>query len=143
MEYSIDEYEVSWKAHQVGDVELSIIKTDESTYVQLYKKRGFSSSFLRLTEKESTDISNALKSTKKHFKAQKGSEKDIHELATAGKHNVMFRTSTKYGFSVIITTRDRYRTDSFSLSRKEALSIQPLLAQAGKMKKFLDESIKF
>lgn len=141
-EFFIDEYEFQWLVHKEGEAELSVIKTDESTYIRLYNRAGGYSS-LRLTGNEAVDISKALLSTRDYFTKQKGTAEDISESVSAGDYKVIYRTSVKYGFSVNIIKSSGYSMDRLSLEKSEAIKFQKFLAKAPNMIEFINTKVKF
>lgn len=141
-EYFIDDYELKWTILTENKMRMDIIKTEETTNVSLFKNTGLPS-LLKLTSKEAVDIASALKRTREFLKKQKGTQQDVSESVTAGDYIVLFRTSVKYGFSVSIHKNQRYRSQTFSLSKNEAIKLQPELEKAPKLIKFIDSKIDF
>ena len=139
-EFVIDKYQFDWTVQEFGQVKFEIIKTDESSYVRLYKDMGLSSS-IRLSGEEAVAIAAALAQTRDQFDRQKGAEQDVSETVDAGVYDVTFRTSTKYGFSVSIRNRSGFGMDTFMLDRSEAVRLQPQLEKAPKMLEFIEEKI--
>lgn len=141
-DFPINEYELNWTTSKAGNASMSVIKTYESTYIRLYVDNGFPS-YLRLTGDEAVSISKALAKTKEFFEKQKAAKDDKPDSVTAGAFKVTFRTSPKYGFSVNINKASGLSRSHFSLSRLEAINLQPSLAKASKMIEFIDHKIDF
>lgn len=139
-DFMIDNYQFEWTIAEFGKVKLDVIKTDESSYIRLYKDQGLSS-FLRLTGDEAVAISGALEKANEYYKKQKGSDQDVSEKMSAGGYDVTFRTSVKYGFSVIIRKSSGFGMDTFMLDRSEASRLQKQLKKAPAMLEYVDVKI--
>lgn len=139
-EYFIDKYEFKWVVTEQSGVSLSVIKTDEITYLRLTTK-GSAYKQIRLTENEAKELSNSLKKTREYFNIQKGSKKDVTEKLIAGDYEVSFSTSPKYGFSVFIRKKSGLLYESLVLEKAEAIDLQPYLGKASELINFVDKKI--
>lgn len=139
-EYYFDKYEFKWVVTEQSGVSLSVIKTDEITYLRLTTK-GSAYKQIRLTENEAKELSNALKKTREYFNIQKGSKKDVSEKLMASDYEVNFRSSPKYGFSVYIRKKSGLLYESLVLEKAEAIDLQPYLEQAAELINFVDKKI--
>jgi hypothetical protein len=139
-DFAIEHYQFEWTVAEIGNVELSVVKTDESSYIRLYSDQGLSS-FLRLTGDEAETISEALGKTNEFYEKQKGAAQDVAEVASAGEYKVTFRTSVKYGFSVVIRKSSGFSMDSFRLDRSEALDLQKYLKNSRAMLDYVETRV--
>jgi len=140
-DYFIDEYEFEWKVFEQGDLVMNIVKTEETTNVQLWSGDSFSRSYLRLSPAEAVKIAGALQQTRSFFNQHKGTDTDVSDKVQAGDYIVTFRTSAKYGFSVTIRDPSLFSMDAFSLDRTQATKLQPVLLDAPTMVEFIDEKL--
>lgn len=140
-DYFIDEYEFKWKVFEQGDLVMNIVKTEETTIVQLRSGHSFSRSYLRLSPAEAVKIAAALQQTRSFFNRHKGTDTDVSDKVQAGDYVVTFRTSAKYGFSVTIRDPSLFSMDAFSVDRAQATKLQPVLMETPTMVEFIDERL--
>ena len=142
-DFFIDEYEFEWKVLTEGNLVMNVVKTEETAYIQLRNGDPSWPSYLRLTPDESTKIGSALAKTRDYFNEQKRAGSDESERIQVEDYEVTFHTSAKFGFSVIIRDSASFGVDTFSLSRAQAIKLQPLLMQAPDMVDFINELLSF
>lgn len=140
-EYFIDEYKFEWKVFSEGDLLMNIIKTEETTNVQLRSGDLLSRSLLRLTPDEAVKIGSVLEQTRAFFDQHKGTESDVSDRVQAGDYQISFRTSVKYGFSVTIRDPSLLSMNTFSLNRAQATKLQTMLMQVPEMVTFINEKV--
>lgn len=142
-EYIIDDYSFDWIVANHGDASLIIQKEPDRMRVILRKKTGISLEQLCLTPLEAKEIGSVLAKANDYYDKQKESSSDVKDEENAGDYKVIFMTSMKYGFSVLILESARFSMSRFSLDRKEANGLSEDLADITEKANFLDNSIHF
>lgn len=132
----IDEYEFTWKVAESGKLKLYVQKDNETTRIRFWDE----SDMLHMTPADAKLVGDALSQTDKYLAKFKGSKEDVSEAVEAGDQRVLFTSSPKYGFSVLI--RDKGRSfSSISLDRKQCLAIAPHLKRAEEMAAHADKVV--
>lgn len=142
-EFSIDRFLVRWMVMNVGNTEIRVMKNQDETYINVYKSNGLVSATTRIPGEDAERIAQTLLRTQEFFAAQRGSQDNVAEALQAGNFTVTFRTSVFNGFTVVIQENDRFSTNAVTLTREEALGIQPELARATQYIAFLDSKVAF
>jgi len=88
-------------------------------------------------------VGEALARTQEVFEAQQGSSDNVAESVEAGNFTVTFRTSVFAGFTVVIQEDSRTSNNAVTLSREEAIGIQPELLKANDYIAFLESQFSF
>lgn len=140
-DFLIDNYAFEWTVAREGKAELLVVKTNESTFIQLLGRGDYAR--LRLTADEAVDISRALEKTDEYFTKQKGTTADARsEVVVAGEYKVVFSTSPQYGFAISIGKDGGVSSfDVIVLDRSQAMEFQPNLAKAHELLQFVDSKI--
>lgn len=142
-EFSIDNYLVRWHYLVVGNTEIRIMKNEERIYVNVYKSNGIVSAAAGLPADDAVAVGEVLARTQEFFDAQAGATENVAENLTAGNFRVTFRTSPFNGFTVVIQEDDRFSTNAVTLTREEAIGIQPGLLKARELVAYLESQVTF
>ena len=134
-DFSIDSYEFEWKVATVGDANLKIVKTDETTRVSISTNNGS----LRLSPDAAAQIGNALAKTAEMAKKLKGTS-DKSEKVKAGDYVVDFSTSADGRFSAYVS-RPGQVFQSVMLDRETAIAFSPHLKKSKAMAAYVDKKI--
>ncbi len=142
-DFSMDDYLVRWSVKKVGNTEFRVMKNEETSYINVYRTNGLVSVAARMPGPDAVLVGEALSRTQEVFEAQQGSSDNVAESVEAGGFRVTFRTSVFNGFSVVIQENDSTSTNAVTLSREEALGMQPELLRANAYLQFLESKISF
>ena len=140
---SIDDYLVRWHVMAAGNTEIRIMKTAERTYINVYRTNGLVSVAARMPGPDAVEVGTVLARTQEFFQAQQETEDNVAEKIEAGNFTVTFRTSVFSGFTVVIQENSRNSTNAVTLSREEAMAIQPELLRANEYIEYLDSKVDF
>lgn len=142
-EFSIDDYQVRWTYLHAGNTQIRVVKTEEDSFISVYKSNGLVSASASLHGDEAVQVGQALARTQEVFEQQQGASDNVSEVVEAGNFNVTFRTSVFNGFTVVIQENTRFSTNAVTLVLDEVLAIQQHLLKANEMLEFLDSKIAF
>ena len=142
-DFSLDDYLMRWSVLAVGDTELRIMRNEETSYINVYRSNGIISAACRLPAEDAVLVGEVLARTQEFYEAQQGSSDNVAETLRAGDFTVTFRTSVFAGFTVVIQGQDRTATNAVTLSREEAIGIQPELLKAREYVDFLNSKLGF
>jgi hypothetical protein len=148
-DFSVDDFLVRWTIMGVGNTELRVMKTQDATFINIYRSNGITSAAARMSGDDAVQVAEALNRTREIYDSQEGTSDNVSESVTTGNFEVTFRTSVFNGFSVVIQEidrfneqyNDRYSTNAVTLPLEEAIGIQQDLAKAIEMIEFLDNQV--
>ena len=124
-DYIVDDYYFKWKVFQYADIEFSVVKDEDKSYISFKDDSMFSS--LSLTAKEAIEIGEELSKTNTVYKRFKDNElANIDEKVNLSSHTITYRKSEKSGFYISLSS-DAMFGSSINLDRKEALAFIPYL----------------
>ena len=136
-EFSIDSFRFEWKIAAVGELTLSLEKTQDGTRVVISASGGS----LSMTSAEAAEVGIVLGKTGEFSKSLRGSI-DKSETVKAGELAVKFFTSKDGTFGVYVSRPGRAFSRGVLLDREAAVAFSPGLKRAVQMQKFLDDKIK-
>ncbi len=150
-EFTVDDYLVRWTIMGVGNTEVRVMKTQESTFMNIYRSNGITSAAARMSGDDAVLVAEVLARSREIYASQLGSTENVSESITAGNFEITFRTSVFNGFSVVIQEidrfndqyNDRYVTNAVTLPLEEAVGIQADLLNANKLIEFIDSQVSF
>lgn len=138
---TIDEYKFTWNVLDQKKVELSVVKTDETSYIKL-SQSGPSYRSLEMTPKGAEELTSILSKTTSFYKKQKGSPVEVSEVEKSAHFTVAFKTTKKYGFSIIIKKNDeKFSFDILVLDKASVKALLPHLAKAHNMIDLVNQKI--
>ena len=129
-DFSMDDFLFRWVVMSVGNTDFRVMKDEERAYINVYRNTGLVSVAARMPGADAVAVGEALARTQEVFEAQQGSSDNVAESVEAGNFMVTFRTSVFAGFTVVIQENTRNSTNAVTLSREEAIGIQPELLRA-------------
>ncbi|MEZ5489554.1 MAG: hypothetical protein R3F50_04440 [Gammaproteobacteria bacterium] len=142
-DFSLDNYLFRWEVKRVGNTEFRVMKNEDSAYINVYRTSGLVSVAVRMPGPDAVLVGQALARTQEVFEAQEGSSDNVSEAVVAGNFTVTFRTSLFSGFTVVIQENDRNSTNAVTLSREEAIGMQPELLRANEYLAFMESKLAF
>ena len=138
-DYIVDDYYFKWKVFQYADIEFSVVKDEDRTYMSFTDEGMFSS--LSFTAKEAIQIGKELSKTNTIYKKFKNSElANIDEEVNLSSHTITYRKSEKSGFYISISS-DAMFSGSMNLERKEALAFIPYLMDSENLINYINSEI--
>jgi len=148
-EFAVDDFLVRWTIMGVGNTELRVMKTQDATFMNIYRSNGIISAAARMSGDDAVQVAEALRRTREIYASQEGSSDNVSESFTSGNFEVTFRTSIFNGFTVVIQEidrfndqyNDRYSTNAVTLPLEEAIGIQENLSKANELIDFLDAQV--
>jgi len=142
-DFSMDDYLFRWVVMSVGETDFRVMKDEERSYINVYRTNGLISVAARMPAADAVAVGEALARTQEVFEAQQGSSDNVAESVEAGNFTVTFRTSVFAGFTVVIQENSRTSNNAVTLSREEAIGIQPELLKANDYIAFLESQFSF
>ena len=142
-DFTLDDYLFRWVVMSAGNTDFRVMKDEERSYINVYRNTGLVSVAARMPGPDAVAVGEALARTQQVFEAQQGSSDNVAERVEAGNFTVTFRTSVFAGFTVVIQENTRNSTNAVTLSREEAIGIQPELLKANEYLEFLDSRLSF
>ena len=142
-DFSMNDYLVRWVVMSVGNTDFRVMKDEERSYINVYRTNGLVSVAARMPGPDAVAVGEALARTQEVFEAQQGSSENVAERVEAGNFAVTFRTSVFAGFTVVIQENTRNSTNAVTLSREEAIGVQPELLKANEYIAFLESQVSF
>jgi len=140
-EFSLDDYLMRWSVMRVGNTEFRVMKNEEASFINVYRTNGLVSVAARMPGPDAVLVGEALARTQEVFEAQQGTSNNVAESVEAGNFTVTFRTSVFSGFTVVIQENTRNSTNAVTLSREEAVGVQPELLRANEYIAFLESKV--
>jgi len=137
-EFKVENWHFTWTVAEKGEAKFQIVKTDERLTCVIL--RNFDA--LYPTAEQSSAIGGVLGKADEYFEKMRGSDADTTETVKAGNHNITFRWSAQFGFSITIRPDERMAMRSVRMDRAEAKEIASAMANAVKMVQYIDERIK-
>ena len=116
-----------------------ILPADMSTALKL---TGLVSVAARMSGPDAVAVGEVLTRTQEFFDAQQGASDNVAESIEAGNFTVTFRTSVFSGFTVVIQENTRNSTNAVTLSREEAIGVQPELLKSLQYIEFLNSKVQ-
>ncbi|MBT8148122.1 MAG: hypothetical protein KJN90_14785 [Gammaproteobacteria bacterium] len=142
-DFAIDDYLFRWVVMSVGETDFRVMKDEERSYINVYRTNGLISVAARMPASDAIAVGEVLARTQEFFEAQQGSSDNVAERVEAGNFTVTFRTSVFAGFTVVIQENSRTSNNAVTLSREEAIGIQPELLRANDYIAFLESQFSF
>jgi hypothetical protein len=142
-EFSVDDFLVRWVVMSVGNTDFRVMKDEERSYINVYRNTGLVSVAARMPGPDAVAVGEALARTQVVFEAQQGASDNVAESVEAGNFTVTFRTSVFSGFTVVIQENTRNSTNAVTLSREEAIGVQPELLRANEYLEYLESRVSF
>lgn len=142
-EFSMDDYLFRWVVMSVGNTDFRVMKDEERSYINVYRTNGLVSVAARMPAADAVAVGEALARTQEVFEAQQGSSDNVAESVEAGNFTVTFRTSVFAGFTVVIQESSRNSTNAVTLSREEAIGVQPELLKANEYIEYMESQLSF
>ncbi|MAW74966.1 MAG: hypothetical protein CMG09_03465 [Candidatus Marinimicrobia bacterium] len=138
-DYIVDDYYFKWKVFQYADIEFSVVKDEDKSYISFKDESMFSS--LSLTAKEAIEIGKELSKTNTIYKKFKNNElANIDEKVSLSSHTITYRKSEKLGFYISIGSEALFGS-SMNLDRKEALAFIPYLMDSENLINYIKNEI--
>ncbi len=141
-QFSVDDYLVRWVVMSVGNTDFRVMKDEERSYINVYRNTGLVSVAARMPGPDAVAVGEALARTQEVFEAQQGASDNVAESVEAGNFTVTFRTSVFSGFTVVIQENTRNSTNAVTLSREEAIGVQPELLKSLQYIEFLNSKVQ-
>jgi hypothetical protein len=141
-EFSVDDYLVRWVVMSVGNTDFRVMKDEQRSYINVYRNTGLVSVAARMPGPDAVAVGEALARTQEVFEAQQGASDNVAESVEAGNFTVTFRTSVFSGFTVVIQENTRNSTNAVTLSREEAIGVQPELLKSLQYIEFLNSKVQ-
>ena len=142
-DFTMDDYLFRWVVMSVGNTDFRVMKDEERSYINVYRNTGLVSVAARMPGPDAVAVGEALARTQELFEAQQGASDNVAESVEAGNFTVTFRTSVFAGFTVVIQENTRNSTNAVTLSREEAIGVQPELLRANEYLEFLESRLSF
>ena len=142
-EFSMDDYLFRWVVMSVGNTDFRVMKDEERSYINVYRTNGLVSVAARMPGQDAVAVGQVLARTQEVFEAQQGSSDNVSERIEAGNFIVTFRTSVFAGFTVVIQENTRNSTNAVTLSREEAIGVQPELLKANEYIAYMESQLPF
>ena len=138
-EYTIGDYDFTWRVAKVGDVKMEIQKKPGSLLVILASPGGRLGR-LSLTPSQAKAVGEVLKKTGEYYdKQMKNKEPNVDELASAGDYKVYFSSSRGMKFKVSV--RKSVVGAAVLMSKDQALKMGKYLGDAEKMAALVNDRV--
>jgi hypothetical protein len=141
-EFAVDDYLVRWVVMSVGNTDFRVMKDEERSFINVYRNTGLVSVAARMPGPDAVAVGEVLARTQEFFDAQQGASDNVAESIEAGNFTVTFRTSVFSGFTVVIQENTRNSTNAVTLSREEAIGVQPELLKSLQYIEFLNSKVQ-
>jgi len=139
-EYTIGDYDFTWRAAKVGDVRMDVQKNTKGVSIFLAGPGG-GLARLNMTPLQAMAVGQALEKTGEYYDEQmKKQDPNIEELVSAGDHTVYFSSSRGKKFQVSV--RKSTAGAAVLMDKDQALKMGKYLRDAEKMATLVNERIK-
>ena len=138
-DYIVDDYYFKWKVLQYADIELSVIKDEDTSYISFEDESMFGD--LTLTSKEAIEIGKELLNINTIYKKFKNNKLiEIDEKINLGSQTITYIKSEKNGFYIRIESNELFG-NSLNLDRKEAIAFAPHLIDSDNLINYIKNKI--
>jgi hypothetical protein len=139
-EYTIGDYDFTWRVAKVGDVRMDVQKTSKGVSIVLAGPGG-GLARLNMTPLQAMAVGDVLEKTGGYYDEQmKKQDPNMEKIVSAGDHTVSFSSSRGRKFQVRV--RKSAVGAAVLLDKDQALKMGKYLKDAQKMATLLNERIK-
>jgi len=139
-EYTIGDYDFTWRAAKVGDTRMNVQKTPKGTSIVLAGPGG-GLARLNMTPLQAVAVGEALAKTGEYYDDQmKQQDPNMEKQVSAGDHTISFSSSRGRKFQVSV--RKSAVGAAVLMNKDQALKMGKYLRDAQKMATLLNERIR-
>ena len=139
-EYTIGDYDFTWRAAKVGDTRMNVQKTPKGTSIVLAGPGG-GLARLNMTPLQAVAVGDVLEKTGKYYDDQmKQQDPNMEKIVSAGDHTVSFSSSRGRKFQ--ISVRKSAVGAAVLMDKDQALKMGKYLREAEKMAALVDKRIR-
>ncbi len=139
-EYTIGDYDFTWRAAKVGDVRMDVQKNPKGVSIVLAGPGG-GLARLNMTPLQAVAVGQALEKTVGYYDEQmKKQDPNMEEMLSAGDHKVYFSSSRGKKFQVSV--RKSTAGAAVLMDKDQALKMGKYLRDAEKMATLVNERIR-
>ena len=139
-EYTIGDYDFTWRAAKVGDVRMDVKKNPKGVSIVLAGPGG-GLARLTMTPLQAIAVGEALEKTGEYYDEQmKRKDPNMEKMVSAGDHRVYFTSSRGGKFKVSV--RKSTAGAAVLMDKDQALKMGKYLRDAEKMAALVDQRIK-
>ena len=139
-EYTIGDYDFTWRAAKVGDVRMDVQKNPKGVSIVL-RGPGGGLGRLNMTPPQAKVVGDVLKSTGAYYDEQmKKKDPNVDQMVTAGNHRVYFSSSRGKKFQVSV--RKSAAGAAVLMNKDQALKMGKYLGDAEKLAALVNERIR-
>ena len=139
-DYTIGNYDFTWRAAKVGDVRMDVQKNPKGVSIVLAGPGG-ALARLNMTPLQAIAVGDALKKTGEYYDDQmKRQDPNMEKLVSAGDHTVSFSSSRGRKFQVRV--RKSAAGAAVLMDKDQALKMGKYLGDAEKMAALVDKRIR-
>ena len=139
-EYTIGDYDFTWRVAKVGDVRMNVQKNPKDVSIVLAGPGG-GLARLNMTPLQAVAVGQALEKTGEYYDEQmKKQDPNMEEMVSAGDHRVYFTSSRGKKFQVSV--RKSTAGAAVLMDKDQALKMGKYLRDAEKMATLVNEHIR-
>ena len=139
-EYTIGDYDFTWRAAKAGNVRMDVQKNPKGVSIIL-RGPGGGLARLNMTPSQAKVVGDVLKSTGAYYDEQmKKKDPNVDQMVTAGDHRVYFSSSRGKKFQVSV--RKSAAGAAVLMNKDQALKMGKYLGDAEKMAALVNERIR-
>ena len=139
-EYTIGDYDFTWRVAKVGDVRMDVQKNPKGVSIVL-RGPGGGLGRLNMTPPQAKVVGDVLKSTGAYYDEQmKKKDPNVDQMVTAGNHRVYFSSSRGKKFQVSV--RKSTAGAAVLMDKDQALKMGKYLRDAEKMATLVNDRIR-
>ena len=139
-EYTIGDYDFTWRAAKIGDVKMDLQKNPKGVSIVLSSPGG-GLARLNMTPLQAVAVGQALEKTGGYYDEQmKKQDPNMEEMVSAGDHRVYFSSSRGKKFQVSV--RKSTAGAAVLMDKDQALKMEKYLGDAEKMATLVNERIR-
>jgi hypothetical protein len=139
-EYTIGDYDFTWRVAKVGDVRMDVQKNPQGVSIFL-RGPGGGLARLNMTPPQAKVVGDVLKSTGAYYDEQmKKKDPNVDQMVSAGNHRVYFSSSRGKKFQVSV--RKSVAGAAVLMNKDQALKMGKYLGDAEKMAALVNDHVK-
>ena len=139
-EYTIGDYDFTWRVAKVGDVRMDVQKNPKGVSIVL-RGPGGGLGRLNMTPPQAKVVGDVLKSTGAYYDEQmKKKDPNVDQMVSAGNHRVYFSSSRGKKFQVSV--RKSAAGAAVLMNKDQALKMGKYLGDAEKLAALVKDRIK-
>jgi hypothetical protein len=139
-EYTIGDYDFTWRVAKVGDVRMDVQKNPQGVSIFL-RGPGGGLARLNMTPPQAKVVGDVLKSTGAYYDEQmKKKDPNVDQMVSAGNHRVYFSSSRGKKFQVSV--RKSVAGAAVLMNKDQALKMGKYLGDAEKMAALVNDRVR-